>query len=374
MNRTFVVAIVAGAGLYSATAAAERQVFAQPQHAGYRVDVCRIWGNECGQAAADHFCLLKGFDTAAGFKIEPDIGAITATRTIGDGLVCDQPFCDGFEFITCTRPGPGTQSSTTPPAQPQSSTEPPGAEEPHYPPGVLPDEPPPADPVTPPTGPPVQPPPPLAGPPWTPKEVMDKNIDVQGQYALFRLLKGDATDRVQASHILSAVKAGALKGIYQEDQQVPALRAVELGKWWGQILPKGIDGVCMNEPTGKPPIIAMRRGTPPDKAHYDNALLDAWQQCGIPPLWPVRPYDPTAAGDPPATGQPKTCTGAAQKAEFLAKCEATRQENLLRCERIKTEGRPIILPGGGTIEYGQCQENVARAYENCLQIAEEICR
>ena len=55
---------------------------------------------------------------------------------------------------------------------------------------------------------------------------MNPNIDVLAQYALFRMFKSAAPEhRRAASNMLSAVKARALKGIYQEDQQVPALRA-----------------------------------------------------------------------------------------------------------------------------------------------------
>jgi hypothetical protein len=140
--------------------------------------------------------------------------------------------------------------------------------------------------------------------------VIDKRIDVAAQYALMRMFKGDPTERVDASDILSAVKSGALGGIYQEDQKAPALRAQSLGTWWGTILPKPagpvrVDGVCMLEPREKPPIIAMRRKAETNPAAYDLALQNAWATCGIPPS-PVRPYQ-TSPGIPLPPGKTGRC-------------------------------------------------------------------
>ena len=66
-----------------------------------RLDFCARWGRECGLPAADQFC--RSFRSADGvdFTVDPDIGARTPTRTIRDGLTCDQGFCDGFSSITC---------------------------------------------------------------------------------------------------------------------------------------------------------------------------------------------------------------------------------------------------------------------------------
>ena len=79
-----IIASVVFAGWLSAPAAAEEQVFLQPVHDArqeYRVDVCRVWGYECGQPAADEFCRRQGFESAAEFKIAEDIGAMTPTMT-----------------------------------------------------------------------------------------------------------------------------------------------------------------------------------------------------------------------------------------------------------------------------------------------------
>ena len=92
--------------LTGAPALAELQVFPLPEYAGHRIDLCRVWGSECGQPAADEFCRRQGYTSAEGFTIDHDIGSATATRTLVDGGICNQQFCDGFESITCTRPGP----------------------------------------------------------------------------------------------------------------------------------------------------------------------------------------------------------------------------------------------------------------------------
>jgi hypothetical protein len=104
------IGAIACAGMLAAAAHAEPHVFVQPAHDDYRVDLCRIWGYECGQAAADEFCRRNDFEHAAAFSIAHDIGAATPTMTLADRKVCDQAYCDGFESITCTRPGAALRS------------------------------------------------------------------------------------------------------------------------------------------------------------------------------------------------------------------------------------------------------------------------
>lgn len=341
-------------GLLALAAEAEEKLFEPPVHTGYRVDVCRIWGSDCGQPAADEFCRLQGFERADMSMIDHDIGTTTPTITLGDGKLCDQSFCDGFGAINCVRADAGAQSSTTPAPQPRRPGRlkiPGGSEQ-------------------------LQPSPPEpqpAGPPWTPKDVMDSRIDVQGQRALFRLLKGNPALRIDASNILSAVKAGALKGIHQEDQQVPATRAVELGKWWGQILPKTGDGTCMTEPAGKAPIIVMRRGTPPDQARYDAALISAWHGCGIAPTWPVRAYDPSATpGDPPGTGGPFECHGPDDETRLRAQCEHLRKYNMIACDIADAHGA-VKLYGHELYGYEECVERVGELLDSCQRAVTTMC-
>jgi hypothetical protein len=355
MRRMIVVALVFAGGLGN-PAGAEEKAFPQPLHdvrEAYRVDVCRVWGSDCGQPAADEYCRRQGFERAAGFTIAEDIGASTPTMTLEDGKACDQGYCDGFEVIVCTRPGPG----------------PLGNDPPHLP-GVLPGEPPPAQP---PPQPPAGPQP--AAPPWTAQDVMDSRIDVQAQYALFRLLKGDPAQRIEASHILSAVKAGVLKGIYQEDQQVPAMRAAQLGQWWGQILPEGADGACMTEPSGEPQIIAMRRGSPPDKARYDEALIAAWRQCGIAPEWPVRPYDPAAGPGTPAAagGDALKCANADDEIALRARCDSQFDFNLRVCDELAAGQTKVRVLGVEVHSYEECAARLVTLRDQCQGTVSEIC-
>ncbi len=82
---------------------ADQMKFDAPRANGYRVDACRSWGQGCGKEAADAFCRLNSFESAAAFEIDPRIGTKTPTMTIEDRKICNQPQCDGFKSITCTR-------------------------------------------------------------------------------------------------------------------------------------------------------------------------------------------------------------------------------------------------------------------------------
>jgi hypothetical protein len=140
--------------------------------------------------------------------------------------------------------------------------------------------------------------------PWTTQDVIDSRIDVSAQYALMRMLAGEPQERIVSSNILSAVKEERLGGIYQEDQQVPALRAQASGYGWWQILPKSAAGAkadskCMTDPASKAPIIVMRKKAETNPVAYDKALQDAWYACGLPPA-PVRPYAKTLPNKQPA--------------------------------------------------------------------------
>jgi hypothetical protein len=167
---------------------------------------------------------------------------------------------------------------------------------------------PPTSPVPPPPQPPTSPPPvPTPLPenlePWTTQDVIDSRIDVSAQYGLMRMLAGEPEERIVSSHILSAVKDKMLGGIYQEDQQVPALRAQASGYGWWQILPRSeaggkVDSKCMTDPASKAPIIVMRKKAETNPVAYDKALQDAWYACGLPSS-PVRPYAKTLPNKQP---------------------------------------------------------------------------
>ena len=333
--------VAALTGLLAATAGAEERMFDAPTHAGYRVDICRVWGSDCGQPAADEFCRLQGFERADMSMIDHDIGAATPTRTTGDGKICDQSFCDGFGAISCVRTDPEMQGST---ASRSSAS------------GWV-----------------------YVDPPWTPKDVIRPNIDVQAQYALFRMLKRAAPAwRRQASILLSAVQSGAIKGIYQEDQQVPALRAQQVGKWWKQIIPSYANATCMKEPAGQAPIIVVRKGAPANQEDYDAWLTLAWDDCGIAASWPLHAYDPAAPGDPPATGTMRHCEGADGMSAALRLCQDLHQKSLARCKQLwlQTAAGDQALADQLEVAGGRpgCEERQAAKFATCQQDAHAMCQ
>lgn len=64
------------------------------------VDICREWGQNCGQPAADAFCQKQdpAKPDAVDFTPRPGAGV---TATIFGGRICRGPECVGFEQITC---------------------------------------------------------------------------------------------------------------------------------------------------------------------------------------------------------------------------------------------------------------------------------
>jgi hypothetical protein len=99
-----------GSGNFQVTATglgeSEHTQIANPMYAGYRVDWCKNWASDCGGPAAEAYCDAKygTSSIASAWKKAVNIGASAPTRTIGDGRICDQAYCDGFESITCTQP------------------------------------------------------------------------------------------------------------------------------------------------------------------------------------------------------------------------------------------------------------------------------
>jgi hypothetical protein len=67
-----------------------------------RLDLCVDWGVGCGQPAALKYCQSKGWAKMKNYVVANNIGAVSPTRLIGTGAVCDQNFCDGFVRIRCS--------------------------------------------------------------------------------------------------------------------------------------------------------------------------------------------------------------------------------------------------------------------------------
>jgi hypothetical protein len=102
------------------------------------------------------------------------------------------------------------------------------------------------------------------------------NIDVYAQRAIVRLSKNPLT-AADAHALLDAVKSRELRGIFIENQKVPALRAQKLGTWYGKLIPAGEDSVVVPAPAGstEPPLIAFRDSVKANPARLDSALVKA---------------------------------------------------------------------------------------------------
>ena len=87
-------------GQAPATGAAD-QKFSFPVHDIYRLNYCLHWQKDCGEAAALAWCKIKGYQRAAAWKIDENIGGLFPTIVLGDKRVCSNFVCDGFQEITC---------------------------------------------------------------------------------------------------------------------------------------------------------------------------------------------------------------------------------------------------------------------------------
>jgi hypothetical protein len=133
----------------------------------------------------------------------------------------------------------------------------------------------------------------VGGPPVvaTQAGVIHPNIDVFAQRALLRMAKSPSFfTRLAASRMLAAVHSGTLRGIYKEDQYVPAMWAKKRGFGWWQILRPDQDAVQWLDvdprlpqpgdppsPIGNgPPIIVFRDSVRSNPARLDPALEAAW--------------------------------------------------------------------------------------------------
>jgi hypothetical protein len=81
---------------------AANKTFVSPKVGGNRLDWCLNWGSGCGEPAATAWCKTKGYNKSIDSEEDMDIGASSPTRLLSTGAVCDQAYCDGFTFITCS--------------------------------------------------------------------------------------------------------------------------------------------------------------------------------------------------------------------------------------------------------------------------------
>ncbi len=74
-----------------------------PAYDLYRLNFCFRVDGECGQPAAQAWCVAQGFSRAASWQKEPHTGALFPTIMMGDNRICDKYLCDGFKEIVCSK-------------------------------------------------------------------------------------------------------------------------------------------------------------------------------------------------------------------------------------------------------------------------------
>ena len=93
--------LIPPAGVPKATAGS--RTFQFPLLQGYRLDACKSGTKDCGEPAASAWCEGRGFQRAAKWKIDENVGALFPTLSIGDLRLCASFVCDSFEEITCAQ-------------------------------------------------------------------------------------------------------------------------------------------------------------------------------------------------------------------------------------------------------------------------------
>ena len=72
--------------------------FWHPTYQGERLDYCTLDGKECGQAVANHYCHMLGYDYSSQNVIAHNIGL---TQYINSKARCKGWRCNGFMTIAC---------------------------------------------------------------------------------------------------------------------------------------------------------------------------------------------------------------------------------------------------------------------------------
>lgn len=78
----------------------EKASFSPALVGGVALDFCARWGMDCGQSAADAFCLAQGFDFATTYSVQLDA---PPTRVISTGQLCETPGCNSIRSVVCAR-------------------------------------------------------------------------------------------------------------------------------------------------------------------------------------------------------------------------------------------------------------------------------
>lgn len=105
LRRVAPAAAFAGLILFALTAhlLAETKTVEKPMFNGHRLAWCANWGADCGEPAAEAWCIAQGFAGVETFTKAPGIGDKAPTRLIATGAICDDAGCDGFKEITCVK-------------------------------------------------------------------------------------------------------------------------------------------------------------------------------------------------------------------------------------------------------------------------------
>lgn len=170
-------------------------------------------------------------------------------------------------------------------------------------------------------------------PPYTQCDFIHPNIDVSAQYALYGMLKADAVSRNASVQMLAAVKTGRLGGIYQEDQKVPALRAIKLGLgWYGPLIEKyrksAPSAACVPpaaHPSHKLEIISFKKSLAKNLGELGRQLRDVWLECAVSKLR-IPPVSPLGTSCPK---QPKSSPCKTQNLyQYLSICDTKNADCL----------------------------------------------
>jgi peptidoglycan hydrolase-like protein with peptidoglycan-binding domain len=208
---------------------------------------------------------------------------------------------------------------------------------------------------------------PLVG--YTQCDFIDERISVEAQFALHALNRRGGHDRADAVAMLSAVKAEAIQGVFEVDQQKPALMAQRHGTVWWELIPAGQDALVFEDES--PPMMVFRPGVASDRQALATALATAWDSSATsgqsiartPPsgetcpinLAPVEIEGERPPGQPePPSGPPLKCD---EKVDFESRfpqqrdfCEAIRSQIEIFCNFVP-EFEKRTLP-----QFKQCRD------------------
>ena len=103
MSRTALASTAAlfALALSSNFAQAEFKQFDEPRYKHLALDWCKSWQKDCGQPAADAYCVSQGWESASKYAKADNVEY--PTRVIGDSKICDAEGCDSFSSIVCQK-------------------------------------------------------------------------------------------------------------------------------------------------------------------------------------------------------------------------------------------------------------------------------